>query len=285
MDFTIITPNLNYGRFLDDCLRSVSKQAGVTFEHLVIDGGSTDESASVAASFPHVTWSQEPDGGMSDAINKGFARAKGDWVMWLNADDQLKPGALSEMKDFIASQANADVIYGAFDFVEEAGDFIRRVKLFAWSPFVSVHHCCYIPSTSCFIRRSSVIAEGFRLRDDFRYVMDGEFYARLDAAGKTFRYLPVALADFRIHSENRSLSTDVSSRDMDEALKAERQHVESRVIRRVYGVSLFSDPYLNGLADGILYLAARGWKLALKVSAPPVRLPRSNPVSPTSSTP
>ena len=41
MDFTIITPSLNYGRFLGDCLKSVAEQEGVTFEHLVIDGGSS----------------------------------------------------------------------------------------------------------------------------------------------------------------------------------------------------------------------------------------------------
>ena len=95
MDFTIITPSLNYGHFLGDCLGSVASQDGVNLEHLVIDGGSTDESAEVASKFPHITWLQGPDEGMSDAINKGFDRATGKWVMWLNADDRLKPDALA----------------------------------------------------------------------------------------------------------------------------------------------------------------------------------------------
>lgn len=274
MDFTIITPNLNYGRFLGDCLGSVAAQEGVSLEHLVIDGGSADESEEVAKAFPHAEWTQEPDKGMSDAINKGLARAKGDWVMWLNADDRLKPGALAEIADFIAGHPEADVVYGSFDFISESGDILRRMKLFGWSPFVSVHHCCYVPSTACFMKRATVLGDGFRLHPEFHYVMDGELYARLHSAGKTFRYLPVSLADFRIHSENRSLSTDVGSREMDEALKAERQHVESRTIRRVYGITLFHDPYLNGIIDGCLYIMSGIAKFIRKLAEPNVSLPK-----------
>ena len=127
MDFTIITPSLNYGRFLGDCLASVAPQTGVTFEHLVIDGGSTDDSAAVAARFPHAVWTQGPDKGMSDAINKGFERARGDWVMWLNADDRLKPGALAEILKLL-EKSRADVVYGDWDFIDEAGNFLRHVK-------------------------------------------------------------------------------------------------------------------------------------------------------------
>lgn len=274
MDFTVITPSLNYGKYIADCLESVVSQTGATFEHLVIDGGSSDDTEKTVAGFPHADWTQEPDEGMSDAINKGFDRAQGKWIIWLNADDTLKPGALAEVVEYAASHPGADVLYGSFDFVAEKGEFIRRIRLFSWSRFVSVQHCCYVPSTACFIRRSSVIAEGFRLRDDFRYVMDGEFYARLDAAGKTFRYLPVALAEFRLHPGNLSLSTKFDSRDMDEALKGERQHVESRAIRRVFGITLTADPYLNGLTDGILYLIARALKMIRKAFAPHVRTPR-----------
>ena len=274
MDFTIITPNLNYGRFLGDCLESVAAQEGVTLEHLVVDGGSTDESKDVVEGFSHTTWTQELDDGMSHAINKGLEKAKGDWVMWLNADDCLKPGALDEVLRFAKQHREADVIYGSFDFVSENGALIRRMKLFGWDAFVSVHHCCYVPSTACFLKRSTIVDEGYRLNPEFHYVMDGELYARLSTAKRTFRYLPVSLADFRIHSENRSHSTDVGSRQMEEALRAERQHVESRVIRRVYGITLFQDPYLNGIVDGFLYIAAALTKFIRKTYLPKVSLPK-----------
>ena len=263
MNFTIITPSLNYGRFLGECLASVAGQDGVSLEHRVFDAGSTDDSAEIATRFPHAVWIQEPDKGMSDAINKGFNCAKGEWVMWLNADDRLKPGALAEML-VLLEKSKADVVYGDWDFVDEAGTFMRHVKMPKWSRFVHVHHHCLIGSTAAFYRRETVIAEGHRLRQDFRYVMDGEFYARLDAGGKRFEHVSVTVADFRMHGGNASQRHLEKTREMDAILAAERQHVESRAIRRAYGITLFEDPYLNGLVDGILWIAARGWKAVKK---------------------
>ena len=263
MDFTIITPNKNYGRFLGDCLASVAVQQGVTYEHLVMDGGSEDDSKGIALGFPHATWLQEPDKGMSDAINKGFAVAKGDWVVWLNADDRLRPGALSTILPLLG-KSDADTVYGDWGFIDEGGAFQRTVTCPRWSRFVHIHHHCYIGSTAAFYRNLTVIVEGHRLREDFQYVMDGEFYARLDAAGKTFEHISVRVADFRIHGGNASMRHLGKSRDMDQILAAEKQHVESRAIRRAYGITLFDDPYLNGLIDGLLWMAARGWKLFLK---------------------
>ena len=263
MHFTIITPSFNYGRFLGDCLASVAAQEGVSLEHLVIDGGSTDESADVAARFPHAKWTQEPDKGMSDAINKGFDRATGDWVMWLNADDRLKPGALAMMLPLL-KESKADVVYGDWDFIDKKGTFLRHVTTPRWSRFVHVHHHCFVGSTAAFYRKSTVIDEGHRLRVDFRYAMDSEFYARLDAAGKRFEHVPVNVADFRMHGGNLSQRNRGKTRDMETILAAERQYIESRAIRRVYGITLFVDPYLNGLIDGVLWIAAKGWKAVKK---------------------
>ncbi len=258
-DFTIITPSLNYGRFLGECLASVAAQEGVILEHLVMDGGSTDDSAEIAKNFPNVVFRQEQDQGMSDAINKGFENAKGDWVMWLNADDRLKPGALAKILAFLKN-TSADVVYGDWDFIDEAAIFQRHVSSPKWSLFVHVHHHCFIGSTAAFYRKRTVVDEGHRLRVDFRYVMDGEFYARLDAAGKQFEHVPVTVSDFRLHGANASQKYLGKSREMETILAAERQHIESRAIRRVYGATLFEDPYLNGLVDGILWIVAKGWK-------------------------
>ncbi len=264
MDFTIITPSLNYGRFLGECLGSVATQGGVRFEHLVFDSGSTDDSADVASKFPHATWLQEPDRGMSDAINKGFNQAQGNWIIWLNADDRLKPGALAAMLDAL-KQSHADVVYGDYDFVNEEGNLTRQMKVPRWSAFVHIHHHCYVPSTAAFYRKTTIIDDGHRLRNDFHYVMDGEFYARLNSMGKTFQHLPICIADFRMHGANASQRHLGKSRDMETILASERQHVESRAVRRAYGITLFEDPYLNGLADGFLWLVAKGRKALMKL--------------------
>ncbi|MFM7183034.1 MAG: glycosyltransferase family 2 protein [Verrucomicrobiales bacterium] len=267
-DFTIITPNLNGGRYLLECLESVACQEGVAVEHILVDGGSDDDSLAIAGKFPNVRVLAGEDHGISDAINKGFDLARGDWVMWLNSDDRLKPGALRAAKEALAAMDKADLVYGAFDFVGPDGARLKTVRILPWSRFVSVHHCCYIPSTACFLRRSTVLDAGHRLREDFHYVMDGEFYARLSSVGLTFHYLPMVLADFRWHGKNQSIRLAGKPVNMDHAIAAEHQHAESRAIRRIHGFTPSEDPYLNGLSDGLLYLVARSWKVVRKYLSP-----------------
>ena len=251
MDFTIVTASYNYGHYIGECLQSVAAQEGVTFEHLVMDAGSKDSTADVVASFPHAKFHQEPDKGMSDGINKGFLRAKGKWVMWLNADDRLKPGALLAIQKFADSHPDSDVIYGGWDFIDGVGKHLRRMTLLPFDRRILVQQGCYIGSTACFYRRETTIAEGHLLDIDFGYCMDGEYYARLAHHGKRFYYLPEILADFRLHDESisqKSLGKD----DMKNILRFQRQAAEPRAIRRIYGVRLFKDEALNNVIDGIL---------------------------------
>lgn len=263
MDFTIVTASFNYGHYIGECLRSVAEQEGVTFEHLVMDAGSRDATAEVVAGFPHASFFQEPDKGMSDGINKGFVRAQGRWVMWLNADDRLKPGALLAVKRFAETHPEADVIYGCWDFIDAGGKFQRRMTLFPFDRRILVQQGCYIGSTACFYRRETTIAQGHLLDIDFGYCMDGEYYARLAGLGRKFYYLPEVLADFRLHGESisqKSLGKD----DIKNVLRLQRQAAEPRTIRRIHGIRLFQDEALNGIVDGILYHVYRFKKGLLK---------------------
>jgi glycosyltransferase involved in cell wall biosynthesis len=263
MDFTIVTASYNYGHYIRECLESVASQEGVTFEHLVMDAVSKDDTAEVVARFPHAQFFQEPDRGMSDGINKGFRRAQGKWVMWLNADDRLKPGALKSLKDFAENNPRADVIYANWDFIDGDGLFLRRMTLLPFDRRILVQQGCYIGSTACFYRRETTIAEGHLLDIDFGYCMDGEYYARLTHLGKKFAYFPRVLADFRLHDESIS-QRSLGQKDMKNILRMQRQAAEPRAIRRIYGIKLFTDESLNGVVDGILYHVFRFKKGILK---------------------
>lgn len=263
IDFTIVTPSYNYGRFIGEALKSVAAQEGVSVEHLVMDAGSNDDTAEVVKRFPHATWNQEPDEGMSDGINKGFRKAQGRWVMWLNADDRLLPGALAEVKKYAINNPEADVIFGCWNFVDGHGKFIRRMTLFPFRRLILINHGCYIASTSTLYRRESTIDEGYLLNIRFGCVMDGEYFSRLDRAGKRFHYLPVVLADFRLHDESIS-QRNIGSVDVDGILARQRQLAESTTIRRVYGWTLFKDEMLNAIMEGVFYHIFRVQKGALR---------------------
>ena len=223
--FTIITPNLNGEEFLRECLASVAGQEGVELEHWVIDGGSTDGSAAVVGGFPAVKWLQEPDEGMADAINKGFDRAGGEWVMWLNGDDCLLPGALAKVKAFAEVNPEADVIHGDCRFVRRDRSLVRRKYDHPMDEAVLAFAGCWVPSTATFFHRR-VLAAGHRLDRRFKNSMDWEFYLRLLRAGRRFCYLPEALADFRWHEGNLTVLHDARRRAEDRELQ--RAHVAAR---------------------------------------------------------
>ena len=264
MDFTIVTPSYNYAHYIGECLESVASQEGVTFQHLVMDAGSKDDTAEVVGLYTHAQFFQKPDKGMSDGINKGFLKAKGEWVMWLNADDRLKPGALAAAKEFIASQSKVDLVYGAWDFIDKSGDYMRTMSLFPFNRRLLIYLGCYIGSTATFIRRSTVIDQGHLLNIKFRYVMDGEYYARLAANGKQFVYFPKIIADFRIHGENLSFKNH-GARDADQCLTLQYQYSEARAIRRAYGATWFRDENWNSVIDTLLQTFYRAIKPLLKL--------------------
>jgi glycosyltransferase involved in cell wall biosynthesis len=251
-DFTIVTASYNYGHYIRECLVSVAGQEGVSIEHLIYDGCSTDDTADIVAEFPHATFVQEPDEGMSDAINKGFAKAKGRWVMWLNTDDRLKPGALKAVFDFAKGKDDADVIYGGWNFIDKEGEFIRAMTIFPFRKSMLSYLGCYIGSTSAFYRNETVISEGFRLDESYGFVMDGEFYNRLASLGKKFLYMHALLADFRIHGMNLSFKHKECG-NASEQLVLEKQYAESSAIRRAYGWHKVTKVPWVWFVDGVFF--------------------------------
>jgi glycosyltransferase involved in cell wall biosynthesis len=203
MKFSIITPSFNQGRFIRDCIESVRAQTGVEWEHIVVDAGSTDETLAVIKEYPHLQWISEPDRGMSDGINKGFLRATGDWVMWLNADDYLLPGTLAKVAAFATQHPQADVIYGEAQFVTESKQLIRTRHEHAFDFNTLLFYGCYIQSTATFLRRD-IIEAGQLLDLHYKVCMDFEYYLRLSHAGRRFTFLPEPLAAFRWHGANTS---------------------------------------------------------------------------------
>lgn len=222
MKFSIVTPNYNYGRFLQKALESVLAQADApgapAIEHLVIDGGSTDDSVSILerwASFVRGTaaakesrysfsFVSEPDQGQTDAINKGLRRATGDIVAWLNADEWYLPGKLALVATAFAGHPEADFIYGEPLFVRADGTPIRVKRDHPFSRFVLLRYGCHISSCASFWRRRVHAEGGVWLDPSFKVAMDYDFYCRICRAGVVFRFLPTVLAAFTWHEGNVS---------------------------------------------------------------------------------
>jgi glycosyltransferase len=127
---SVVTVVRNGLPFLEDNLESVSRQDYTALEHWIIDGGSTDGTLEAirARQASLAGWVSEPDSGIAEAFNKGLARAQGDYLMFLNADDALaSPSALSSLVDAARRGGWPEVIYGDCDLIDRAsGEVLYR---------------------------------------------------------------------------------------------------------------------------------------------------------------
>ena len=217
---SVITPSCNGGAYLEDAILSVAQQEGVAVEHLVQDSLSSDNTLEILRRHAGVRWQWESDCGQSDAINRGFLRARGDLVGWLNADDYYLPGGLNAIAQAAAEHPEADVFHGDCVFVDGEGSITRSKVEHEFDRDILLYFGCYIPSTATFFRRR-VIERGYLLDCDFRVCMDFEYFVRLAGAGFQFHYVPQFVAAFRWHESNVSLQNV-------ERRAQERQEVQCR---------------------------------------------------------
>ena len=234
---SVITPSLNNGEFIEDAILSVAQQQGVKVEHIVQDSLSMDNTRTILRRCPEVRWQWESDLGQSDAINRGFLRATGDLVGWLNADDYYLPGGLQAIAKAAAQHPEADVFHGDCVFVDGTGKITRSKVEHEFDPDILFYFGCYIPSTSTFFRRQ-VIERGYLLDCDFRVCMDFEYFVRLAGAGFRFHYVPQFIAAFRWHESNVSLQ------------EVERRAQERQEVQRRHGARARSQLQMELLRQG-----------------------------------
>ncbi len=192
-----MTPSLNQGRFIREAIRSVLDQDYPRIEYLVIDGGSTDETLDVLHSCDaRVSWVSEPDAGQSDAIAKGFARARGDILTWLNADDVLAAGAVERAVREFERSPEVGLIYGHGVILdaegEETGPFVEIEPFNLWR---LLHTLDYVLQPAAFFRRSAYESAG-GLDRDLCWAMDWDLWIRLAAVSEV-RFIDQVLAGSR----------------------------------------------------------------------------------------
>lgn len=204
MSVSVVIPSFNSATFLRQALESALAQDPPPLEIIIQDPGSTDGTAELVAAMgdDRIRFVSEPDDGQSDALNRGIAKASGDWIAWLNADDLLMPGLFAA-----AEGSDADLIYGDFDYVDAHGEVLRHVTPPAeLSAERLLAEGCYFFSGAALFRRS--LFERFGgLDTSHRYAMDYELYLRL-APHVQAQYVPKTLGAFRVHGE--SLTTDIT---------------------------------------------------------------------------
>ena len=201
MKISVITPSFNNRDWLKRCVESVADQGPVLQEHIVQDACSSDGTREWLAREPRVRAHVEKDEGMYDAINRGFSRAQGDILGYLNCDEQYLPGALKSVADFFSSHPEVDAVVGDTVVVDGGARYLcSRLGLIpralgTWVRFPVV--------TSSFFFRKSLWQDG-KIRFDPSWKIFGDmfFVLRMIANGVRFGVLPRYLSVFFDHGDN-----------------------------------------------------------------------------------
>ena len=214
---SIVTPSFNQGEFVEETILSVIHQEYPNLEHLFIDGGSTDNTMEIveryADRFQYIV--SEPDRGQSHALNKGFDRATGEIVTWLNSDDRLAPGALyAAALAFYTRQA--DVVAGVCQVFEGRREVLHHVTSSAPGPMslrdiLDVENCWlkgkFFHQPEVLFTRAIWEKAGGMVDESLYYSMDYEMWARFAAAGAKICPIAHPIAQFRMHEAQKTSTT------------------------------------------------------------------------------
>jgi glycosyltransferase involved in cell wall biosynthesis len=217
---SIVTPSFNHARFIEATMQSVLTQDYPRIEYLVVDGGSNDGTVDVIKKYALESdglpsenqkhkiawWVSEKDNGQTDAINKGFAYAKGDILAWLNSDDTYEPGAVSAAVQYLQEHPEVGMVYGDCNFINEQGNVIGKFNSAQTDYRLLRQGYVHIPQQTMFFRRELWEQVG-PLDPSFYFAMDYDLWTRI-AARSEIKYVPQTWANFRLHTSGKTIAAD-----------------------------------------------------------------------------
>jgi glycosyltransferase involved in cell wall biosynthesis len=208
---SVVTPSFNQGQFLEETIQSVLGQQYPELEYIIIDGGSTDASVEIISRYADrlAHWESEPDRGQAHAINKGFARASGEILCWINSDDFYFPGVFEQLVPHV-QPGIAQLFYGGcklFD-AERQWELIRH----STTPFDRELYraFAFFDQPSTFWTRR-LWAETGPLDESMHYSFDWEWFNRAADHGE-FKSLPMLVSAYRFHRAHKTGGGDLAVR-------------------------------------------------------------------------
>jgi len=195
---SIITPSYNQADFLEATIQSVLSQDYQRVEYLIVDGGSTDGSREIIQKFAHrlAWWVSERDSGQAEALNKGLAQAKGEFVAWLNSDDLYLPGVIAQAVAALRANPQAGMVFGDAITIDAAGTHLNSLNFGEWG-LADLMGFRIICQPAVFMRRSALEQAG-DLDPTYHFLLDHQLWLRI-ARHTPIHHVPATWAAARHH--------------------------------------------------------------------------------------
>jgi glycosyltransferase involved in cell wall biosynthesis len=205
---SVVTPSFNQARYLERTITSVLAQDYPRLEYIIVDGKSTDGSPEIIERYSSrlAYWVSEPDMGQSDAINKGFAHAKGDILAWLNSDDTWLPGAVASAVKAFQQRPESGLIYGAANYIGSDDQFLGRFPAAQTDYRLLRQGYVHIPQQAAFFRADLWRQLG-PLDPSMYFAMDYDLWRRISSKAPV-QYVPETWANFRLHDDAKTIAFD-----------------------------------------------------------------------------
>lgn len=206
LKISVITVSFNQGKYIEENILSVLNQGYENFEHIIIDACSTDGTIDILKKYPHLVWTSEPDRGQSDGLNKGFRKATGDLIVWLNSDDLMCDGAFNALNDFFSRNPDKHVVTGRQVYIDENGQELRTVEseTYSYNRLLNTRHCSVMQNSTVF--RKSVLDNVGLLDESLHYTMDLDLFIRI-AKNYTWYSIDSNIAKFRFQPESKTCTS------------------------------------------------------------------------------
>jgi glycosyltransferase involved in cell wall biosynthesis len=242
---SIVTPSYNQAAFLEATIQSVLNQQGVEIEYIIMDGGSTDGSVEIIKRYSDylADWVSEKDAGQTSALNRGFAKAHGELLAWLNSDDTYQPGAVLEAVNFMQAHPEVGLVYGDCNFIDETGQTIGKFPAAQTNFKLLMQGYVHVPQQAAFFR-ADLWRKVAPLDESLYFAMDYDLWVRL-ARLAPLVYFPRLWANFRLHMGGKTVISD--DRCWPEMLKVHRREGGSAlsIIAAKYYVRRLVAPLIN----------------------------------------
>lgn len=202
---SVITPSYNQAPFLEQTLCSVLDQDYPLIEYHVMDGGSSDASPAIISRYaPRLaSWVSEKDNGQAEAINKGFARATGEIIAWINSDDYYLPGAIRAAVEAFEEHPSAALVFADVLSVDGAGKPFNLMRAGNWG-LDDLLQFRILAQPGVFMRRATLEQAGY-LDTTFHYLLDHHLWLRI-ARLAPIRHVPGRWAAARFHDTAKNVS-------------------------------------------------------------------------------